>query len=95
MKGDELLDHEHGLHNCIEESDRPSPIERILSKRDLVKFLLGDIEDAAAVEIPSEDDWSFLFMVTLKDGSTRKGIYYKPTPCLPPEWKLEDLLDEL
>ena len=57
---------------------------------DPVALLLGDIQDAEKVEIVSEDDWSFLFKVTFKDGSTRKGVYCKPTECLPPEWKLED-----
>ena len=36
--------------------------------KDPVAFLLDDIQDAEKVEVGKDDDWSFLFIVTFKDG---------------------------
>ena len=58
--------------------------------KDPVAFLLDDIQDADKVEILKEDEWSLLFRATFKDGTSRRGILYKSTLCLPVEWELED-----
>ena len=58
--------------------------------KDPVAFLLNDIQDAAMVELLKDDDWSILFRVTLRHGTSRRGIYYRPTICLPARWELED-----
>ena len=61
-----------------------------IRNNDPVAFLLADIQDAVEIEILEEDRWSLLFMVTFKDGRSQRGIYYRPTECLPPQWELED-----
>ena len=57
---------------------------------DPVAFLLNDIQDAEKVELLANDGRSTLFRVTLSDGTSQRGIYYRPTICLPAEWELED-----
>ena len=57
---------------------------------DPVAFLLDEIQDAEKVELLKDDDWSILFRVTLSDGTSQRGIYYRPTICLPADWELED-----
>ena len=57
---------------------------------DPVAFLLDDIQDAEKVELLASDGRSTLFRVTHSDGTSQRGIYYRPTICLPAQWELED-----
>lgn len=63
-----------------------------MNQQEVKEALLNDIEDAQAIQILDEDEWSYLFRATFMDGRDQKGICYKEGLDTPggPMWELGD-----